>query len=145
MPAQLKEFLQRWIIITLAVLVTTHILPGIHYDHWRGLLIATLILGLLNAFLKPLLVFLSLPLVIFTFGLFTVVINAVLLYAVGRIKYFHVDSFSAAFWGALLISIVSLVLNTLTGTGNSRIEFRRGKSGTRPNKSDDEGGPVIDV
>lgn len=145
MPAPLKEFLQRWIIITVAVLVTSHIVPGIHYDNWQGLLIATLILGLLNAFLKPLLLFLSLPLVIVTFGLFTVVINAVLLYLVGRLKYFHVDSFWAAFWGALIISIVSLVLNSLTRTGNSRIEFRRGRPGPPSNKSDDGGGPVIDV
>ena len=80
MPVQLKAFLQRWIIIMVAVLVATHIVPGIHYDHWQGLLIATFVLGLLNAFLKPVLLFLSLPLVIVTFGLFTVVINALLLY-----------------------------------------------------------------
>lgn len=145
MPVQLKEFLQRWIIIMVAVLVATHIVPGIHYDTWQGLLIATLILGLLNAFLKPVLLFLSLPLLIVTFGLFTVVINAALLYLVGRLKDFHVDSFGAAFWGALIISVVSLVLNSLTGTGHSRIEFRRGKPKPRSNKTDDGGGPVIDV
>jgi putative membrane protein len=145
MPAQLKEFLQRWIIIMVAVLVATHIVRGIHYDNWQGLLIATLVLGLLNAFLKPVLLFLSLPLVIVTFGLFTIVINALLLYMVGRLKDFHVDSFKAAFWGALIISIVSLVLNSLTGSGSSRIEFRRGKPGPRSNKTDDGGGPVIDV
>ena len=145
MPVQLKEFLQRWIVITVAVLITTHIVHGIHYDTWQGLFIATLILGLLNAFLKPVLVFLSLPLVIVTFGLFTVVINAVLLFLVGRLKDFHVDSFGSALWGAFIISIVSLLLNSLTGTGNSRIQIRRGKAGPPSKKNDDGGGPVIDV
>ena len=58
---------------------------------------------------------LSLPLLIFTLGLFILVINAVLLYAVGHaLKDFHVVTFSAAFWGSLIISIVSMVLNALT-------------------------------
>src|SRR5882724_8621139 len=99
MPTKLKEFLQRWLITTVAVLVATHVVKGIHYDDWQGLLVATLVLGLLNAFLRPLLMFLSLPLVIVTLGLFTLVINAILLYLVGQIiQGFHVDSFRAAFW-----------------------------------------------
>src|SRR5438874_7325940 len=53
MPKQLKEFLQRWLITTVAVLVATHIVHGIHYDNWQGLIVATLVLGLLNAFLRP--------------------------------------------------------------------------------------------
>ena len=93
MSSQLKEFMQRWIIVTVAVLVAAFVVPGIHYDNWKGLLTGTLLLGLLNAFLKPVLMLLSLPLVIFTLGLFTVVINAALLYIVGRLKYFHVNSF----------------------------------------------------
>jgi len=145
MSSQLKEFMQRWAIVTVAVLVAAFVVPGIHYDNWKGLLTGTLLLGLLNAFLKPVLMLLSLPLVIFTLGLFTVFINAALLYIVGRLKYFHVDSFWAALWGAFIISIVSLVLNSVTGTGSSRIEFRRGKPGSPSDKTDDGGGPVIDV
>src|SRR5215470_1819817 len=95
--SKLKEFLERWGITTLAVLVAANIVPGIRYDHWQGLLVATLVLGLLNAFLRPLLLFLSLPLLFVTLGLFTLVINALLLYLVGQMKYFHVDSFGAAF------------------------------------------------
>src|SRR5882724_6437044 len=101
MPPRLKEFLWRWIITTVGVLVAAHVVPGIHYDrgHWEALLVATLVLGLLNAFLRPLLMLLSLPLVVFTLGLFTLVINAILLYLVGQIiQGFHVDSFRAAFW-----------------------------------------------
>src|SRR5437899_4857286 len=125
MATQFKGFLQRWLITTVSVLVATHMVNGIDYDNLQGLLVATLVLGLLNAFLRPLLMFLSLPLLVVTLGLFTLVINAVLLYLVGQLKFFHVDSFRAAFWGALVISVVTLVLNSLTGTGNSRVQFRR--------------------
>src|SRR5262245_37072590 len=115
MPTKLKEFLQRWLITTVAVLVATQIVPKIRYDSWQGLLVATLVLGLLNAFIRPLLMVLSLPLILLTLGLFIVIINAVLLYLVGHlISDFHVDSFGAACWGALVISIVTIILNSLT-------------------------------
>ncbi len=140
-----KAFLQRWIINTLAVLVATQVVHGIKYDTISGLAVATLLLGILNAFVRPVLMLVSLPLLIFTLGLFTLVINALLLYFVGHVlSSFHVDSFWAAFWGALVISLISLLLNTLTGTGHSRIEVRR-KKGTPPGGSDDSNGPVIDV
>jgi len=140
-----KKFLQRWIITTLAVLVAAHIVAGIHYDTRTGLIVATLVLGILNAVVRPIMVLFSLPLLIFTLGLFWFVINALLLYWVGQhIKDFHVDDFWAAFWGALIISLVSLLLNILTGTGNARIQFQRGNKPPPPPK-DDGKGPVIDV
>lgn len=143
MPKPLKEFLARWAITTVAVLVAAHVVKGIHYDTWVALLVATLTLGLLNAFLRPLLLWLALPLLLVTLGLFTFVINAALLYFVGHlIRGFHVDSFWAAFWGGLVISLVSLPLNLLTGTGGTRLEVRRRAS---PRKPDDGDGPVIDV
>ena len=144
MPKPLKEFLQRWLITTVAVLVAAHIVHGIHYDNPEGLIVATLVLGLLNAFLRPILMLLSLPLVLVTLGLFVIVINAALLYFVGQMKSFHVDSFSAAFWGAVIISIVSIVLNSITGTGNARVTVTRGRRNP-PRKSDPGSGPVIDV
>ena len=144
MPTKLKEFLQRWLITTVAVLVAAHIVKGIRYDTPEGLIVATLVLGLLNAFIRPVLMFLSLPLVVVTLGLFNFVINALLLYLVGQMKHFHVDSFWVAFWGGLVISIVSLILNSLTGTGNARVTVRRGKK-PPPDKPDTGSGPVIDV
>lgn len=140
-----KAFLQRWIINTLAVLVATQVVHGIKYDTISGLVVATLLLGILNAFVRPVMMLVSLPLLIFTLGLFILVINAILLYFVGHVlNSFHVESFWAAFWGALVISLVSIFLNTLTGTGPSRIEVRR-KKGTPPGDHDDSNGPVIDV
>ncbi len=145
MTPQLKSFLQRWLVNTLAVLVAVRLVNGIHYASNTDLLIATLVLGILNAFLRPLLMLLSLPLLIFTLGLFTLVINALLLYFVGNLwSGFHVATFSSAFWGALVISLVSLAINSLTGTGNARFSIHRGKPPEK--KNDDKGdGPVIDV
>lgn len=146
-----KSFLQRWAINTLAVLVAASILSSrIHYDKWTDLVLASLLLGVLNAFVRPIVMMLSISLVIFTLGLFTLVINALMLLLVSalmRPKFVILGDDSStmfwnAFWGALIISIVSIVLNSLTGTGSSRVKFSRVKSGK---KNDDGGGPVIDV
>lgn len=147
MPPLLKEFLQRWVITTVAVLVATHVVRGIAYDNWQALLVATLTLGLLNAFLRPLLMLLSLPLLILSLGLFTLFINAALLYFVGGlIQGFHVDSFGAAFWGGLVTSLVSLALQVVTGTGGTRLRVHRGPppGGRGPGAGPGQG-PVIDV
>lgn len=140
----MKSFLLRWIITTLAVQVAAQIVPGITWDTWSGLLVATLLLGLLNAFLRPVLIFFALPLVVVTLGLFIFVINALLLYWVGHLKDFHVATFGAALWGSVIISLVTMLLNYLTGNNQSRIEFHRSRP-PRPPPSDDGGGPMIDV
>jgi putative membrane protein len=147
MPPKLKKFLLSWVINTLAVIIAVYTVPGIHFKDTSLLtpIIASLVLGVLNAFIRPIMMFVALPLLIFTLGLFRFVINALLLYLVGIVlrTHFQVDGFWAAFWGALVISVVSLVLHSLTGTGGSRLEFRRGR---RPPDSDRGGnGPVIDV
>src|SRR5262245_40835409 len=144
MPPRLKQFIQSWLINTMAVLVAVYIDTGIHYEKPMDLCVASLLLGILNAVLRPILMVLALPLVVFTLGLFMLVINAVLLYFIGYIlrPHFYVDDFWSAFWGALIISVVSLILNTLTGTGTSRIRFQRRRP---PDSGKDGGGPVIDV
>ena len=147
MPAKLKLFLLRWLNNTVAVFIAAYIVTGIKYDNVGALLAATFILGILNTFLRPFLMLVALPLLIFTLGLFTLVINALMLYWVGAlVKSFHVDSFWSAFWGALVISIISIFLNTLTRTGSSQIQVRRGVPPPPRNPPpDDGGGPIIDV
>lgn len=147
----LKSFFQRWAINTLGVLVAANIVPGISYDTYAGLFVASLLLGILNALIRPLLLLLSLPLIIFTLGLFILIINALVLYFVDfLVKPFHVAGFGSAFWGALIISLVSMVANTLTGTGQSRIRFRRqvrppGSPPVSPHHPKNGDGPIIDV
>jgi putative membrane protein len=149
MSRPLRMFLQRWLINTVAVLVAANVIRGIEAENVGSLLVASLLLGILNALVRPLLLLLSLPLVLFTLGLFTLVINALLLMLVGQVVIsFHVDGFWPAFWGGLVISIIALILNTLTGTGEHRIELRRGRSGP-PGRGGGGGGggggPVIDI
>jgi putative membrane protein len=141
----MRRFVQSWLINTLAVLLAAYIVQGIHYEKPLDLLVASLLLGILNAVLRPIIMMLTLPLVILTLGLFMLVINACLLYFVGFVlrPHFYVEGFGPAFWGALLISLVSVILNILTGTGSSRFRFSRRR---RPRDSDGNGrGPVIDV
>jgi len=141
-----KKFIQSWAINTLAVLVAVYMVPGIRFKEeslWTPF-VTSLVLGILNAFIRPVLMLLALPLLIFTLGLFTLVINALLLYFVSFLlgRYFEVDSFGAAFFGALTISIVSLLLNLLIGGGRAQVRLQRRR---RPPDSDRGSGPVIDV
>jgi len=141
-------FLKRWMINTVAVLAAAHIVSGISYDKedWVGLLVATLILGILNTFIRPILVILALPLLLVTLGLFMIVINACLLLLTGKlIDTFHVESFGAAFLGALVISLISMVLNALTGSSQTRVEIKRGRRRPDQDDSGKGGGSVIDV
>ncbi len=104
-------FLVRWLILTVAVWVATAIVPGLDCDHWQTLVLASLVLGILNTFVKPILLFLSLPFIIVTFGLFLIFINAGLLALTAQIvPKFIVAGLWPAMGGGLVISIVSLVL-----------------------------------
>jgi putative membrane protein len=139
----IRAFLQSWAINTFAVLVACWLVPGIRYEKPLDLLVASLLLGILNAFVRPILMFLALPLLILTLGLFTLVINALLLLFVGNImSSFRVDGFWSALLGAIIIGVISVTLNSLTGAGNSRVHIER-----RPPPPSDRGGdgPVIDV
>lgn len=141
--------MQRWLVTTVAVLVTANVLPGISYDDWSSLLVASLVLGVLNALLRPLLLILSLPLVVLSLGLFVLVINALLLKTVGElVKGFYVDGFWPSFFGALLISLITMVLNTVSGTGEKRIDLRHPPGRPRRDQPPQEPpgkGPIIDV
>ena len=146
-----RDFLHQLVVGTLAVLVAVYLVPGIYYDPDKpvNLFLATLVLGALNAFLRPLLLLGCLPLLIVTLGFFLLVINAGLLMLTDKLVGggFTVDGFGAAFWGALVISIVTLIANKLTGGGQSNFQFHRAKQ--KEEKSgynrDDDDGPVIDV
>jgi putative membrane protein len=146
-----KKFFQSWLINTLAVLVAVYIVPGLRFKD-NGLwtpFVTALVLGILNAVIRPVLMLLTLPLLIFTLGLFTLVINALLLYFVSFLlgRYFEVDGFWSAFWGALLISFVSMVLNALTGTKNVRVQVNRRRPPPDSGRGGGPvgGGPVIDI
>ena len=110
----MKQFAIKWIVNSTALLVVAHVASGVTIDNWVTVFIAALVLGLLNAFLRPVLIFLTLPVTVITLGLFTLVINAFLFYlAAHLVSGFHVADFWHAFVAALIFSIVSFLLNII--------------------------------
>jgi len=109
----MRGFLLRWIILTVAIIVSAYILDGIHVTGFFSAFFAAAILGVLNAFFRPILLILTLPINVLSLGLFTFVINALMLMmASGVISGFVVSGFGSALLGSLLISIVSWGLNS---------------------------------
>jgi len=110
--AAMTAFILRWFVTTVAVFVAERLIPGITSSGWETLLGASLLLGIINAFIRPVLLLLSLPFIIVTMGLFIFVINALLLLLVSKVvPAFQVDGFWSAFFGAIIISIVSWTLS----------------------------------
>jgi putative membrane protein len=104
----------RWLTLTAAILVASYLFEGIKVGGFFSALAAAAIFGFLNAFLRPIALFLTLPINIVTFGLFTFVINAVMLkMASGVVGSFEVHGFWTAVFGALIISLFSFALNSL--------------------------------
>ena len=112
----MMKLLIKWLINALALLGIAYLIRGISVSSFYVALVAALVLGLINALVKPILILLTLPVNILTLGLFTFVINALLFwFASTVVKGFGVADFAAAFWGALCLSIVSWLTNILFG------------------------------
>ena len=104
----------KWLILTLSIMGASYIIDGIKVKGFFSAFFAAAILGILNIFFKPILLLLTLPVNILTLGLFTFVINAILLMMVsGVIKGFVVSGFWSAVFGSIVISIISWVLNEI--------------------------------
>lgn len=129
------RLLLRWIINAIAIYAAIQLVPGIELqsslqDQWVAIFLLALVLGLLNALLRPLLVFLTCPLIILTLGLGTLLINTLMFYLTGVIGArfgwgLQIDGFWAAFLGALVVSIVSFLLNILFIDNGSRKRHER--------------------
>lgn len=107
----MQSFLLRWLFNAVAIYLTTLIIRGVSVPDFKGAVIAALVLGIVNAFIRPLVLILTLPVNILTLGLFTLVVNALMLYIVSAITTLHVMSFWAALIGALLIALISTALS----------------------------------
>lgn len=118
----MTAFVIRWMITTIAVIVAERLIPGIDCQGWGALLGASLLLGIINAFIRPVLLLLSLPFIIVTLGLFIFFINALLLLLVSTIiPGFTVVWFWPAFFGAIVISIVNWALSSFFRDSSGRI------------------------
>ena len=106
----------RWLILTFAIIATSYLIDGIQVSGFASAFFAAAILGILNAFFRPILLILTLPVNILSLGLFTFVINAIVLMMVsGVISGFEVYGFWSAVFGSLLISLVSWLLTSFIG------------------------------
>lgn len=118
----MRHFIFRWILTTISVVIAAAIVRGIRYDTVGALILASLLLGILNAFVRPILLILSAPLILLTLGVFIFVVNGLMLYWVpGLVSGFHVDTFGSAFWGAILISIISWALSAFFRGSDGRV------------------------
>jgi len=118
----MRHFVFRWIITTVAVMVTPVFVSGIRYDTIPSLIGAALLLGILNAVVRPVLLILSAPLILLTLGFFILIINALMLRVVpSMVIGFHVENFRSAFWGSLLISLISWILSAFFKGSDGRV------------------------
>lgn len=116
----LRGLILRFLFGVAGLWIAAHIVHGISYASLGSLLVAALLLGVINAVIRPILVILTLPLTLITFGLFLLVINALTLKLVTLFLHgFHVRDFWPAVWGALIVSVCSWI-------GQALVEKRRG-------------------
>lgn len=113
----------RWLLNALALIAVAYLYPGVQVESFFAALIAALVLGLVNAIIRPLVIILTLPINLLTLGLFTFVINALLFWFVAEIiKGFSVTGFVAALIGSLLYSLITLVISWLVFKKRDRPE-----------------------
>jgi putative membrane protein len=108
-------FFLHWTITSLSLWMVSYIFDGIRFSSRSSLIVSALILGFLNAILRPILVFLTFPLTLISFGLFLLVINALLLILASKlVRGFTVSGFGTAFFGSIFLTIFSLLLAFLS-------------------------------
>ena len=107
--------LLRWILFTLAIMFVAWLVPGIGVENFQSAMLVTVIMALINIFIRPLIIFVTLPINILTLGIFTLVINALLFMLAGYLAPgFYVDGFLAAFLGSVVLSFLGLIINMVT-------------------------------
>ncbi len=122
---RIESFLVRWTANILGLLAAVYLVPGISFpkEKWWILVLAALVFSIINILIKPVILILSIPTIIITFGLFYFIINGLMLYLVTiLVPLFEISGFLAAFWGAIIVSLVNLLIHIFTTSSNVRIE-----------------------
>ncbi len=129
----MRGIVLRWLTLTGAIVLASYLLEGIHISSFMSAIGAAAILGILNAFFRPIALLLTLPINILSLGLFTFVVNAVMLkMASGVVSGFDVEGFWTSLFGALIISLVSWGLNTyISENGQVNVIDLKHKGGNR--------------
>ena len=127
-------FLARLLVNAAALWVATRVVPGVTFaGGWLPFLAVAIVFGVVNAFIRPVAKILTFPLIIVTLGIFALVVNGLMLWLTSSLSEalgldFHVSGFWAAFWGALVVSIVSTILSMMIVADSSRDNWRAGYS-----------------
>lgn len=107
--------LVRWILFALAIIFVAWLVPGIEVENFQSAMLVTVIIALINIFIRPLIVFITLPINILTLGIFTLVINALLLILAGYLAPgVDVEGFLSAFIGSVVLAFLGLIINMVT-------------------------------
>lgn len=118
-------FLLHWAITALCLWLASLVFRGLKFDNGRSLVLSALLLGLANAIVRPVLVLLTLPLTLVTFGLFLLVINAlVLLLVAGLVRGFRISSFWTALGASIFVAVLSLVIGSVVSIGDKGEEVQ---------------------
>ncbi|WP_447643011.1 MULTISPECIES: phage holin family protein [Chitinophagaceae] len=117
----LLKFLGKILVTAFAAIVASYFIPGVHVNGGLTPIILAIVLALLNGFVKPILVFLTIPISILTLGLFLIVINIIIvLLAANIVKGFHVDSWWHALLFSIVVSVVTYLMDSLLGTNKKK-------------------------
>jgi putative membrane protein len=115
------RLLINWVLSAVALWIVARVIPGFHVSGPTAALIAALVIGLVNATIGMFLKIVTFPLTVLTLGIFWLVINAVMIeLASAFVRGFRVDTFGAAFWGAIVLSLVNMILRALVGTATEQ-------------------------
>ena len=126
----LIPFILHWGITALSLWVASHVFNGIRFADTSSLIVSALLLGFANAIVKPLLIVLTLPLTLLTFGLFLLVINALMILLVARlVRGFTVSSFWTAFFASIFIAVLSFVIGSFVLGGSPSYSIQMPRSG----------------
>lgn len=128
---QLTPFLLHWLITAVSLWVASLLFRGLRFETTGALVVAALLLGFANAIVKPLLIVLTLPLTLLTFGLFLLVINALMILLVAAlVRGFKVSGFWTAFFASIFISLLSVAIGALLGGDSPATTIQMPHSGT---------------
>lgn len=127
---ELRPFILHWCITAAALWVASGVFRGLRFADTFSLIVSALLLGFANALVKPLLIVLTLPLTLITFGLFLLVINALMIQLVAAlVKGFSVSGFWTAFFASIFVSVLSFLIGAFVVGGGSTHEIQMPRSG----------------
>lgn len=140
----MRGLIVRWLTLTLAIIATAYLLDGIRISGFGAALAAAVLLSVLNAFFRPIAILLTLPINVLSLGLFTFVINALMIKMVsGVVPGFEVRGFWTSVIGALVISLISWLLNSFIGARGSVVSFQLDRRNYHHRRN--RGGDTIDL